>query len=187
VQDIAALIDAAGGSASLLGLSSGAALALEAAATGVGVAKVVAYEPPYVDDAGHGGGAWHEGHLKGLIAAGNRGGALNYFMKDMVRVPAPFVYVMRLMPWIWHKLKAVAHTLPYDAAVMTEFKVPRTRFASIRIPTLVMNGTKSDGRLKLAARAVAEAIPGATYRELAGQTHYVNPRALGPAAIEFLG
>ena len=43
VEDIAALIETAGGSASLLGLSSGGALALEAAASGLPVTSVVAY------------------------------------------------------------------------------------------------------------------------------------------------
>lgn len=186
VEDIAALVDAAGGSASLLGLSSAGALSLEAAACGVPVSKVVVYEPPYVDDAGQRGGAKHENELKRLIADGHRGGAVTYFMKDMVGAPVAFVMLMRLMPWIWSKLKAVAHTLPYDAAVMTEFKIPRTRFASIVRPALVMNGSKTDPRLKQAARAIADTIPGARHRELAGQTHNVRPDVLTSAVVEFL-
>lgn len=186
VEDIAALIEDAGGSASLLGLSSGGALALEAAASGLNIDQVVAYEPPYVDDEGHRGGAAHEGELKHLLASSNRGGAVTYFMKAMVGVPAPFVFVMRLMPWIWSKLKAVAHTLPYDAAVMTAFRIPRARFASISRPVLVMNGTKTDPRLKDAARAIAAAIPGAEHRELEGQTHNVRPDFLTPAVVSFL-
>ena len=186
VEDIAALIEEAGGSASLLGLSSGGALALEAAAAGLPINKVVAYEPPYVDDAGQRGGAAHAGQLERLLASGNRGGAVKYFMRDMVGAPAPIVIVMRLMPWIWRKLETVAHTLPYDAAVMTEFRIPRARFASIRTPALVLNGSKTDPRLKDAARAIAEAIPGAQHRELTGQTHNVKPDVLTPAVVEFL-
>jgi pimeloyl-ACP methyl ester carboxylesterase len=187
VQDIVALIEAAGGSACLLGQSSGGALALEAAASGLGVEKVVAYEPPYIDDTGQRGGAAHADHLKGLLAEGNRGGAVTYFMKDMVGVPAPLVVLMRLMPWVWPKLEAVAHTLPYDAAVMTQFRIPRTRFASIAVPALIMNGAKTDVRLREAALAIAEVVPGAQHRELAGQTHNVKPRALMPPVVEFLG
>ena len=107
-------------------------------------------------------------------------------MKDMVGVPAPFVVLMRLMPWIWRKLAAVAHTLPYDAAVMTGFRIPRASFAFIRVPALVMNGSKTDPRLKDAARAIAESIPGARHNELAGQTHNVKPDVLTPAVVEFL-
>ena len=185
VEDIAALVELAGGSACLVGLSSGGALALDAAASGLPVTRVVAYEPPYVDDGGQGGGAAYEGQLARLIAAGNRGGAVKYFMKDMVGAPGPMVVMMRLMPWLWRKLEAVAHTLPYDAAVMTAFRIPRARFGSIRVPALVMNGSKTDPRLREAAQAIAESIPAAHYRELAGQTHNVKPEVLTPAVVEF--
>jgi pimeloyl-ACP methyl ester carboxylesterase len=186
VEDLAALIQAAGGSASLLGLSSGGALALEAAASGLNITTVVAYEPPYVDDSAQGGGAEHEARLKRLVASGNRAGAIKYFMKDMVGVPGIFIVMMRLMPWMWRKLEAVAHTLPYDAAIMTEFRIPRARFATIRTPVLMMHGGRTQSRLKDAARVVAETIPGAQHRELAGQTHNVSPKALTPAVVEFL-
>jgi pimeloyl-ACP methyl ester carboxylesterase len=185
VEDIAALVEVAGGSACVLGLSSGGALALHAAASGVPVTKVVAYEPPYVDDSGQRGGAAYEGELARLIACGQRSGAVKYFMKDMVGAPAAMVVMMRLMPWIWHKLEAVAHTLPYDAAVMTAFRIPRAQFASIEVPTLVMNGAKTDPRLREAARSLAGVIPAARHRELAGQTHNVKPDVLTPAVVEF--
>ena len=113
VEDIAALIQEAGGSASLVGLSSGGALALEAAAAGLSIStrwwptSRRTWTTPVKR-----GGAAYEGQLKRLLASGNRGGAVKYFMKDMVGAPAPFVVVMRLMPWIWRKLEAVAHTLP---------------------------------------------------------------------------
>jgi hypothetical protein len=126
VEDVAALEQAAGGRAALLGLSSGGALALHAAASGVGQAGVAAYEPPYVAEAGTGREAPHEARLRGFLAKGDRGGAVRYFMKDMVGAPAFVVLLMRLMPGAWRKLKAVAHTLPYDAAVMSGFEVPRS-------------------------------------------------------------
>jgi pimeloyl-ACP methyl ester carboxylesterase len=187
VDDLDALIAAAGGSAAVLGLSSGAALALEAAAAGSRISHVLAYEPPYVHeaDAGERSGD-HESNLKRLLAAGRRGAAVTYFMRDMVGAPGAMVLLMRVMPWIWRKLEAVAPTLPYDAAIMSGFRIPRTRFASIGIPALVMSGSKTDARLKAAARAVASAIPRAQHRELAGQTHNVNPGVLAAAAADGL-
>ena len=186
VEDIAALIREAGGAAFLVGLSSGAALVLEAAASGLDVGKVVAYEPPYVAEDGQSGGAEHEGELKRRLAAGDRGGAVKYFMGSMVGVPAPIVVMMQLMPWIWRKMKAVAHTLPYDAAVMRGFRVPTERLASIKVPTLAMHGSKTDLRLQRATRAVADAVPGARRLSLAKQTHNVSPAVLAPALVEFL-
>lgn len=186
VEDIAALIQAAGAPAFLLGLSSGAALALQAAATlgPASIRMVAAYEPPYVNEHGQAAGPDHEAQLARLIAGGDRGGAVSYFMRSMVGVPAPAVFLMRLMPWIWRKLKAVAHTLPYDAAVMDGFQVPVERLATITVPTLVMHGGKTDARLMRAARAVADAIPGARHRVLPGQTHNVKPSVLVPAVVD---
>lgn len=187
VEDLAALIQHSGGSAILLGLSSGAALALHAAAAGLPIDRVLAYEPPYVQEQNAGGvDPGHESHLRQLVANGNRGGAVTYFMRDMVGAPAFVPIMMRLFFWMWPKLVAVAHTLPYDAAVMTGFRVPRSRFATITTPVLVMNGAKTDARLKAAAGAVAEAIPGAHRVEVEGQTHNVKPAALISAAGTFL-
>lgn len=186
VEDLAALIREAGGSAFLLGLSSGAALALEAAAGGLPVSKVVAYEPPYVDVDGTNDGPAHEPRLRQLVADGDRAGAVKYFMKDMVGVPAFAVVMMRLMPWVWPQLVAVAHTLPYDAAVMTGFRVPAERLSAIRVPTLVMHGSKTQPRLQKAARVVSDAIPGARHQTLEGQTHNVSPGVLVPAVVQFL-
>jgi pimeloyl-ACP methyl ester carboxylesterase len=186
VEDIEALVRAAGGSASLLGLSSGAALALEAAAGGLPIRKVVAYEPPYVHDENRDGGVDHDRQLERLLARGDRAGAVTYFMRSMVGVPAPVVVLMKLMPWIWRQMKAVAHTLPYDAAVMNGFAVPAARLARVKVPTLALHGSRTDARLHRAARAVAAAVPGAQLRSLAGQTHNVAPAVLAPAVVEFL-
>jgi pimeloyl-ACP methyl ester carboxylesterase len=186
VEDLEALIGVAGAPAALLGLSSGGALALHAAASRLPIAGVVAYEPPYVGDAGQGDTPAHEAELRRLLAHGQRSGAVKYFMRDMVGAPAAAVIMMRAMPWIWRKLVDVAHTLPYDAAVMTGFRVPRARFAAIAAPTLVMHGSKTPARLKHAAHATRDAIPGAVHSELAGQSHNVKPGVLAPAVISFL-
>ena len=184
VEDLAAIVDAAGGRATLLGLSSGGALALTAAANGLPIDRVIAYEPPYVDDSGTGTGAAHQDRLARFIAAGDRGGAVKYFMNDMVGAPAFVAVVMRMMPWVWNKLVAVAHTLPYDAAIMTDFRIPRQRFGVIRVPVVIMNGGKTQPRLRDAARAIADVVPGARYRELPGQTHNVIAGVLTPAVVE---
>ncbi|ATB41391.1 hydrolase [Cystobacter fuscus] len=186
IEDLAALIEAAGGSAAVAGLSSGAALALEAAASGLNITKLTAYEPPYVSAASGRLEADHEANLKRLLSEGGRGDAVQYFMRDMMGAPGFVVLLMRLMPGSWRQLQAVAHTLPYDANVMRGYSVPTERFSSIRVPTLVMNGGKTDPRLKQAAEGVAKAVPNAQHRTLAGQTHNVSPKVLTPALVEFL-
>jgi pimeloyl-ACP methyl ester carboxylesterase len=185
IEDLDALIKEAGGSAFVFGLSSGAALALEAAAGVSSIAKLALYEPPFIADESAGAAPDHRARLAGLIAANRRGDAVKYFMRDMVQMPAIAVFIMRLLVPLWSKIKAVAHTLPYDAAILGDFTLPRQRAAAVRVPTIAIDGEKSDPRLRKAAQAVARAIPNAEHRTLKGQTHNVDGKAVAPVLTEF--
>jgi hypothetical protein len=185
IEDLAALIEAAGGSAYVFGASSGAALALEAAAAGLPIRKLAMYEPPYVAGDTQAQQPDHRARLLQLLAAGKRAAAVRYFMRDMVQVPAFALVMMQLMFPIFSKLKAAAHTLPYDAAIMGNWSVPVARAAQIHVPTLIANGSKTDERLKRAATVIAQAIVGAEHRELPGQTHNASAAALAPVLAAF--
>lgn len=186
VEDIEALVRAAGGSAFVVGLSSGAALALEAAACGLAIEKLAVYEPPFMpDDAARHVSADHEGKLEALVRAGGRGAAVKYFMRDMVAVPAPFVLMMQLMRGMWKKLEAVAHTLPYDAAIMGDWQVPATRLAGVRTPTLAMYGGRTQTRLKRAIEDLVKVLPNVRQQVLPGQSHNVSAAVLVPALVRF--
>lgn len=118
VEDLEALINEAGGSAYVYGISSGAALALEAANRGLAIKKLALYEAPFVvDDSRPPVPEDYLPQVDKLIAADRRGDAVKLFMRKGVRVPAVFVTMMQFMP-AWSKLKGVAHTLPYDAEIM---------------------------------------------------------------------
>ena len=185
VEDLAALIEAAGGSAFVYGMSSGAALALEAAASGLNIIGLALYEPPYmVGEGGHRPPPDHQAQLKRLIAGDRRGDAVTYFMREVMGIPGIIVMAMRLLPF-WSKLKTVAHTLPYDSAVMGDFSLPAARLASIAVPTLIVGGGKSPAVLRRAVHAVAEAVPQARHRVLEGQSHNVSMTALAPVLEEF--
>jgi pimeloyl-ACP methyl ester carboxylesterase len=186
VEDIDALVRAAGGSAFAVGLSSGAALALEAAASGSALKKLAVYEPPFMpDDAARHAQADHEGKLKALVAAGERGAAVKYFMRDMIALPAFVVLMMQLMRGMWGKLKAIAHTLPYDAAIMGDWQVPAARLAGVNAPTLAMCGGKTETRLKRAVEELVKALPNVRRQVLPGQTHNVSAAVLVPALAAF--
>ena len=186
VEDIDALVRAAGGSAFAVGMSSGGALALEAAASGLALPKLAVYEPPFMpDDAARHAQADHQGKLKALVAADDRGAAVKYFMRDMVNVPGPFVLMMQLMRGVWRKLKAVAHTLPYDAAVMGNWQVPAARLSAVRAPTLAMYGGKTETRLKRAIEELVKVLPNVRQQVLPGQTHNVSAAVLVPALVQF--
>ena len=139
IDDLAAVISAAGGDAFVAGQSSGAALALEAAASGVKMRKLASYEAPYV---GQKPGLDYTAELQKKVAAGDNGGAVGYFMTTMVGAPFFVPYMLRMMGKVWKAMQAMAPTLPNDSRILDGFVVPAGRLAAITVPTLVMGGTK---------------------------------------------
>jgi len=190
IEDLEAIIDAVGGPAYVYGISSGAGLALEAAsAVPTKVAKLALYEPSFVVDGTRPPvPADAIQQVTDLLARNRRGAAVKLFLREDAQVPAMVVAVMPLMP-AWGKLKAAAHTLPYDLTIMDGRQqgrpLPVGQWASLTAPTLVMAGGKSPAWLQNAALAVAQALPGATHQTLPGQTHIVKPGPLAPVLAEF--
>lgn len=183
IEDLAAVCREAGESPIVLGISSGAALALEAAAQGVPMGKLVAFEAPYmVGSHRKPEHARYESEVKGLVARGDRDGAVKLFMRT-VGLPAFVVAVMRFLPF-WKDLKKVAHTLPYDAAAMNGFELP-ARLKTIRVPTLVVAGGKSPAALRDAVRAVGQAVRGSQVVEIPKQSHAIKAEALSPVVQRF--
>jgi pimeloyl-ACP methyl ester carboxylesterase len=186
IEDIDALINEAGGSAFVFGISSGAALALEAAIKlGDKVKKLAMYEAPYNDDEAA-LQAWkaYRKQLAEVLAQGRRGDALALFML-LVGMPADHLEAVRHHP-LWPMWEAVAPTLAYDAAVMGEdASVPTEKAASVAVPALVMDGGASSPFMHVTALALAKAMPHAQHRTLEGQTHEVAPQVLAPVLVEF--
>jgi len=187
IEDIEAIIDEAGGPAFVYGISSGAALAMEAAIQlGDKVRKLAMYEAPYNDDE-VARQAWREytKQLGELLEAGRGGDAVGLFMM-LVGATADQVEGIRQDP-MWPMWEAVAPTLAYDhiAALGEDASVPAERAASVSVLTLVMDGSQSYPFMHVTAKALANAIPNAQHRTLEGQTHEVAAEALAPVLIEF--
>ncbi|MGH8921381.1 MAG: alpha/beta fold hydrolase, partial [Acidimicrobiales bacterium] len=110
------------------------------------------------------------------------------FMTVGVGLPAPMVALMRLMP-AWSRMKGVAHTLPYDTAVMDGHQagrpLPADRWSGITVPSLVVDGVKSPAWMRNGVAALAAQLPGSEYRTLPGQTHLVKAAVLAPVLAEF--
>lgn len=181
IEDLKALIKEIGGSAHVFGMSSGAALALYAATKGLNIIKLALYEPPFIaeDKNGHQPPADTEAQLKALIARDQRAEAVKFYLTKVMGMPAIFLYIMRLMP-VWQKMKAIANSLPYDAAIMGDFSLPTKTVSSIKVPTMVIGGEKSPPSLRIAVDAVAKALPNCQRRMLKGQTHNVSMKVLSP-------
>ncbi|MGW2154391.1 alpha/beta fold hydrolase [Nonomuraea sp. NPDC001699] len=186
IEDLAAVIGAAGGTAMVFGGSSGAALVLEAAARGLGITRVAVWEPPYhVDDDAPPLPDDFAAQLESLVDAGRWEEAVERFMVEAAEVPAEAVTAMRADA-SWAHLKGVARTLAYEAAVLGPGnRLPAAALAAIAQPLLVLSGERGPRWMAAAARAVTAAVPGARHRVLEDQAHAVTPEALVPELLEF--
>jgi pimeloyl-ACP methyl ester carboxylesterase len=188
VEDIEALIGEAGGRAHVCGISSGGALAMEAARNGATIDKLAVYEVPFiVDDSRPPTPSTYVPDLNELLAAGRRGAAVKLFMR-LVGMPAILVALTPLFP-AWKKLKGVAHTLPYDAACMGDTQAGKPleaeHWGAVSVPTLVLLGGKSPEWMANGMQSLAELLPSARREVLDGQTHMVKPKVLAPALKRF--
>jgi pimeloyl-ACP methyl ester carboxylesterase len=191
IEDIAALIEAAGGSASLWGWSSGGALALRAAGAAIGVDKVVVYEAPFmVDPDDKLPTPDYRERIDVLVAADDRAGLVTHFMRNAIGLPAPFVALMRLMP-MWKDLKANSPTLGFDWDAlgghnMYGHPLDPAEWATVTQPVLVAYGSKSPNQLRAGSKDLARVLTNAELRELPGQTHNVSVKKFAPVMAEFL-
>jgi pimeloyl-ACP methyl ester carboxylesterase len=185
VEDIAALITVAGGSACLFGNSSGGNLALEAAARKLPVTKLAMYEAPFTanDDQPHEQDDFAT-QLTVLLAEGRRGDAVAHFLTKAVGIPAEVVAQMRHAP-MWPAMEAIAPTLAYDTTLTEDNTLLTERASYVTVPTLVLYGGASPAWASNSAQAAVNALPNAQRRALEGQTHNVSAEALAPVLQKF--
>jgi len=191
VEDIGALIAEAGGPASVYGHSSGAVLALHAAAHGLPVARLVMHEPPFAPDREEERRTSREygERLRAILAEGRRGDAAALFMTT-AGMPEEVVEGARDEPW-WAGVEAVASTLLYDSEVMGDISregtIPTALLGAVDAPTLVLCGGASPGWMIDVGRQVAEGLPNGGLEVLEGQEHVVPPVLLAPVLAGYFG
>jgi pimeloyl-ACP methyl ester carboxylesterase len=186
VQDLSALITAAGGSAFVFGNSSGGLLALDAAIQGLAIPKLVLYEPPVILDASR--AKVFEAlatQLDEAAAEGRRAEAVERYFTQVMQLPEPAVARMRASP-MWTGLERLAHTLGHDLRITARGAQRLAQVPAVRSAALVMDGGASPPWMREAIQTLARAIPGARHRTLEGQTHAVDPGALAQALETFL-
>ena len=193
IEDVAALIELTGGRAHVFGASSGGALALEAAAAGLPVQRVAVYEVPYSVQP-QAAEAWraYVSALTAVLADGRRDDALALFMR-LAGASDEDIAEARNAPF-WPGLRAIAHTLAYDAACLGDGPPPAHRFSRIAQPVLVATGEPGadphspglppDFYVR-AADELTTILPRAQRLTLKGQGHVGDPEALGDALHTF--
>lgn len=185
IEDLSALIKASGGPALVYGHSSGAGLALEAAANGASISRLALYEPPYfVGEPDNRPGPELTGKIAELLAADARSAAVELFLTTAVQVPSDVVTQMKQSP-AWPGLEQVAPTLLYDFAVMGDSSVPTAMAAGIPIPTLVIVGGRSAQWAADSGRALSEILPRGRFQVLEGQDHGADPKSVLATLVEF--
>jgi pimeloyl-ACP methyl ester carboxylesterase len=189
VEDLAAVIAAAGGHAHLFGASSGAALVLRAAQAGLPIDRIAVYEAPFIVDDTHDPNDPALGdRTRELVEAGRNGDAVRLFMKT-VGAPGVMVGVMRLLP-VWRKLTAVAPTLPHDYRIVLDRQqgqpLPEHAYDAVSQPTLVITGGKSPTYMKNSQAAIVAALPDGRLEELPGQTHMIKAKVTAPIVASHL-
>jgi pimeloyl-ACP methyl ester carboxylesterase len=184
IEDLHAVLTEAGGAAAVFGNSSGAVLALHAAAAGLPLTKLALWEPPFmVDPDAPRRQQAYLAQLTKLLDAGRRGDAMALFMKT-IGLPEAMIAGTRQAP-MWPGMEALAHTLAYDATIMGDSTVPTGLVASIKAPTLVLDGSDTGAWAANSARALTAALPNPRHRTLNGQNHNVAWDVLAPELREF--
>ena len=181
VEDLAAIAAATGEVPFVYGHSAGAALALETAAAGVPMLRLVVYEPPYLGDGGSPTG-W-AAQLETLVAAGRPEEAVQRFLRGAGPPPGAIAQ-MRETP-AWPGLVAMAHTLAYDVRIAGDGEIPVDRLEQITIPVLAGFGGLSPDWAPRGADAVAAAVPDGRAELLEGQTHAATVASLLPVLARF--
>lgn len=186
LEDLSALIAEAGGSAALVGFSSGACLAIEAAAAGLSITRLAVYEPPYmVGPKARKVPANFEAEVQQLVADRRYGDAVAYFMTKLIGMPSIFLIPMKLSK-MWKQITPQAPSLPFDMAAVNGFEPPIERMRRISYPTLAIHGTKTFPVLIDSTTLCAKTIPGAGHAVLPGQSHEVKAEAIAPELVRFL-
>lgn len=186
VEDIDAVAGVAGGSAYLFGSSSGAALAMDAAARLDSITKLAMWEPPFLPEGAPKPPADTAKTFTELVGAGRRGDAVEFFMAKVVGLPPEFVEGAKQAPF-WADTEALAHTLAYDATVMGDYSIPPERASSVKVPTIVLAGGADFPWMPETAQTLAAVMPNGLTRTLEGQGHNVDMAVLAPVLIEFFG
>lgn len=182
-EDLAAVVDVAGGEACVYATSGCAVIALHAAASGVPIRRLALWEPPFIVD-----GSRPEvrpdylDELEALLAKDRRGDMVALFLTEAAGIPVALVEQLRQSPF-WSAQEAFAHTLIYDATMMGDYSIPVTA-GSANAPTLVLDGATAPW-LTSAADKLAKVLPDARRQSLAGQQHNVEPDAIAPALATY--
>ena len=177
VDDVRAVLDAAGGPAHLVGASHGATVALHAAAAGAGPLRSLAlYEPPLF--AAGPGLAPVLAAYRERLAAGDETGATLLFLREVARVPDPLLAALGDPEP--DPVGAVGSLHDLEAMAADDGDVDRWR--AVEPPTLLMQGADTWDPMPATLDRLAAALPRVERVVWPGQAHFATSTAPGLVA-----
>ena len=184
IEDIEALIDLAGGSAFVMGHSSGAVLALEAALSIPNkILKIVSHDASYVhNDQEKMEYSILRKRVNHLLKMRNNSGAIRAFLIG-IGMPRAFVYLLPLFPG-WNKIKSLAPTLEIDMNLTCDMP-PLQKISKIMVPVCIIYGEKCPQSILEVAKLLADAIPNSKHVKLEGQDHMADTKVVLPVISKF--
>lgn len=156
-EDLAAVIDVVGGQAAVIGHSSGAVLALFAAAGGVPMAHLFLSEPPFHFGTGEPAADLPE-RLQSLIDEGHPEEAVVLFQREAVGLPEPVIEQIRRSP-MFPALVQLAQSVVYDALLTAAVSTPTAAMIDVPVPVTILRGEPTFPMLVAAANRLAELMP----------------------------
>lgn len=175
-EDIAAVIEAVGGSAIVLGHSSGALVALVAAANGAPIDHLFLSEPPMRFGTGEPPADLAQ-RLQALVDEGRGGEAVVLFQREGIGLPEPMIAQIQSSPLFEH-LAALSQSTVYDAMIAAATSDPSEQLLSITVPTTVLVGVETMPLLARAAPLLVERMPAAELVQVPeSQHHAIDPPA----------
>ena len=184
VEDLQAVIDAAGGSAAVFGFSSGATLALRAAADGLPIDRLFLYEAPFRFENHAPAAADLPQRLQQLLDEGRAADVVTTFQLEGIGLPPDMVAGIRQSPFFPH-LEAMAQSVVHDATLTGTLSVPTPAMAAVGVPTVVMRGAQTWPVLAVAAERLADLLPNAKLVVLSDAAdHGLEPRSTAAAILE---
>jgi pimeloyl-ACP methyl ester carboxylesterase len=184
IEDLDAIIEAEGGDAMVFGFSSGAILALRAAAAGSQITRLALYEPPFAIGDLRGSASYDlTDKLIGLIVAEKYDVAVETMLREGILIPDFFVEQIRQSP-AWPNMVAMAQSTVYDAALLRAPNIPTRDMSRLTVEALVLNGTESYAALCSASKELTHYLARAQYVAVAGGADHRIPAAATAAALE---
>ena len=175
IEDLAAVLSTAGPEPIVLGHSSGAVLALLAAAAGVPMSHLFVSEPPLRFGGPDEPPADLAGRLQDLVDTGRPEEAIVTFQRDNVRLPEPVIEQFRNSP-DFAQLVPLAQTTVYDTLVVAAGSTPTPAMLQTTVPTTILRGEPTAPVIVAACDRLARVMPGVELVVVPeSQNHAVHP------------